>query len=243
LTNKKKPFFIGMAPIGPHSWFDGTVKWDATKLKSNIPASAPRHQTLFPVETLPRPESFNPDEVSGVSWVRTLPKLNDTELMYMDDYYRGRLRSLQPIDELVEQVVKRLTDAGQLDNTYIIFTSDNGFAMGTHRRQPGKTLGFEEDINVPLIIRGPGIPKGVKDELSTYNMVDLSRTIMELGRAKTDYENDGVMINLHQGEKTKRSSDGSKITYDYARHSISEYWIMTVEEGVFAGPNRQNNSE
>lgn len=42
---------------------------------STIPAAHPRHQRLFPVEQLPRTESFNPDEPQGVSWVKTLPKL------------------------------------------------------------------------------------------------------------------------------------------------------------------------
>lgn len=151
----------------------------------------------------------------------------------MDDFFRGRLRSLQPIDEVVETIINRLSDAGKLDNTYIIYTSDNGFALGTHRRQPGKTLGLEDDINVPLLIRGPNMAKGKVDSVSLYNMVDLSRTIMDLAGAKTDYENDGVMMNLH----TEEGEDNKD-----ARHSISEYWVQAVEEGIYAGAWRNNNT-
>jgi hypothetical protein len=114
-------------------------------------------------------------------------------------------------------------------------TADNGYALGTHRRQPGKTLGFEEDIHVPLIVRGPGIRKGHRDSLSSYGMVDLSRTILDIAGARTGYNDDGVTINLHQ---TERHDDAHRL----ARHSISEYWVLGVEEGVWGGVMRQNNT-
>lgn len=213
-------------------------------IKMDIPAPHPRHANLFATEQLERKVSFNPDEPQGVSWVKTLPKLvsaeveagliqNATQEAYLDEFYRGRLRSLQPVDELVEELVKKLEKAGQLDNTYIIYTADNGYALGTHRRQPGKTLGYEEDIHVPLIVRGPNVRKGFRDTLSSYGMVDLSRTILELAGARAVYHDDGVKIDLHQGDAV----------HGLARHSISEYWVLGAEEGVYSGGVRQNNSE
>ncbi|KAK4688406.1 hypothetical protein P7C73_g1707, partial [Tremellales sp. Uapishka_1] len=219
--HENRPFFVGIAPIACHSWMTHA---DGGKIQADIPAAHPRHARLFPTEQLPRSESFNPDKPSGVSWVRKLPKLNQTQEAYLDDFYRGRLRSLQAVDEIVEEVIQKLEAAGQLDNTYIFYTADNGFAMGTHRRQPGKTLGFEEDIHVPLVVRGPGIPKGYVDSLSSYGIVDLSRTILDIAGARTGYVDDGSRINLHQE---------SLVEHQLARHSISEYWVYGVEEGVY----------
>jgi len=83
-------------------------------------------------------------------------------------------------------------------------------------------------------VRGPGVKKGFRDTLSSYGIVDLSRTILELAGAKTSYEDDGTRINLHQEAPTPE--------HKLARHSISEYWVLGVEEGVWGGTFRENNS-
>lgn len=122
------PFFLGIAPIASHSWIDSTslpeVLDPGARIRMDIPAAHPRHANLFAGTQLPRSPSFNPDEAHGVSWVRTLPKLNATQEAYLDEFYRGRLRTLQAVDEMVEQVVEKLRDAGQLDNTYIFYTCE-----------------------------------------------------------------------------------------------------------------------
>lgn len=186
-----------------------------------------------------RTENFNPDEPMGVSWVKNLPKLNSSHVEYLDEFYRGRLRALQSVDEMVERVMDKLEKSGKLDNTYVFYTADNGFALGSHRRQPGKTLGYEEDIKVPLVIRGPGMPKGKVDGVSSYGIVDLSRTFLDLAGGKPDYEDDGTKINLHIDE-------GKKADDNYAkhRHTLSEYWLRGIEEGKFVEESyRENNSE
>lgn len=70
----------------------------------------------------------------GVSWVKNLPLLNDTVVAYNDEYQRARLRSLQPVDEMIENLVKMLEAKGVLDNTYIFYTTDNGYHISQHRR-------------------------------------------------------------------------------------------------------------
>lgn len=138
-----KPFFLGIAPIASHSWIDSTTRADPSnpnaKLIMNIPSPHPRHANLFASEQIPRTVSFNPDTPQGVSWVRTLPKLNSTQEAYLDEFYRGRLRVLQAVDELVEQVVQRLTKAGQLDNTYIFYTCTHSL-FGTDYKPTMDTL-------------------------------------------------------------------------------------------------------
>lgn len=243
--SRSEPFFLGIAPVASHSHINHTTLDAPDKIQMATPEAHPRHLHLFANETVPRHEGFNPDHPTGVSWVKDLPKLNATHEAYLDDFFRARLRTLQPVDELVRDIVQRLDAAGQLDNTYIFYTSDNGYALGTHRRQPGKTLGFEEDIHVPLLVRGPGVARGVVDRTASYGMVDLARTILDVAGAGTDYENDGVRIDLHQGDATGfdfQSTVASAHDSRDARHAISEYWVLAADEGKYGGHLRVNNT-
>ena len=91
----------------------------------------------------------------------------------MTNRYRSRLESLLAVDEAVQSIVNNLFAKGILDNTYIVFTSDNGFMQGQHRLHQGKFVAYDESAKVPLLIRGPGIPAGtVSSELvSNVDMV------------------------------------------------------------------------
>jgi arylsulfatase A-like enzyme len=78
------------------------------------------------------------------------------------------------------------------DNTYIVFTSDNGFLLGQHRRD-GKHVVYEESVRVPLIIRGPGLPAGqVRDQLAAN--IDLAPTILDAARTPSRLEPDGISL-------------------------------------------------
>jgi hypothetical protein len=91
---------------------------------------------------------------------------------------------MQAVDELVADVVQALEQEGQLDNTYLFFTSDNGFHVGEHRLPPGKGTIYEEDIHVPLLVRGPGIqPNTTIDDIVAN--IDIAPTIMDLARTET----------------------------------------------------------
>jgi arylsulfatase A-like enzyme len=142
-----QPFFLYIAPVAPHS---PTI-------------SAPRHEKLFAAATYPRSPSFDEVDVSDKpSLIRDLPPLTAEQIEAIDSHYRARLRSLQAVDDLVESVIKTLEETGQLDNTYVIYSSDNGWHMGEHRQLFGKTTAYEEDIRVPFVMRGPGVPRGAK---------------------------------------------------------------------------------
>ncbi|KAG0049553.1 hypothetical protein BGZ83_005592 [Gryganskiella cystojenkinii] len=156
--NKTNPFLFVISPTAPHDevWFvNGTTKFTP-------PVPAKRHEGLFKGAKAPRHPSFNPEVQDKVSWIGDLPRLTDDEVDRIDAIYRARLQSLQATDELVERVIKRLEHNGQLDNTYIVYTTDNGYHLGTHRMFSGKQTAYEEDTNIPFIIRGPGIAKGKK---------------------------------------------------------------------------------
>ncbi|KAJ6164971.1 hypothetical protein N7470_003643 [Penicillium chermesinum] len=217
----ERPFFVGVAPIAPHSNVDpGALGQSGLVMSAPIPLD--RHRNLFHDVKIPRTPHFNPDEPSSVSWIRDLPKQNQSQIDYNDFFYRSRLQALQGVDELVDALVTRLEESDQLDNTYIIYTSDNGFHIGQHRLPPGKTCGFEEDIRVPLFIRGPGIQAGV-EENSVTTHIDLAPTIFQLAGIQPREDFDGTAIPLTPQSKATRHE-----------HVTVEYWGKGVAEGTFS---------
>ena len=154
------PFFLYIATYAPHQ-----------------PATpAPKYANAFPDAKAPRPPSYNEQDVSDKpAWVRRLPLLGDKEQTDLDDLYRKRIETLQSVDDLLENVVSTLQATGELANTYIVFSSDNGFHLGQHRERAGKQAPYEEDIHLPLIVRGPGIPAG-KRMGSLVGNVDFATT-------------------------------------------------------------------
>lgn len=122
--------------------------------------------------------------------------MGDEEVEYMQEFYRWRLRTLQSTDELVEAVVKRVEDLGISDNTYIIYSSDNGYHIGQHRLGPGKASPYEEDVNIPLMVRGPGVAKGRTITNIPTTHTDWAPTILKLAGIDEDYNFDGTPIPL-----------------------------------------------
>jgi arylsulfatase A-like enzyme len=176
-----RPFFLHISPFAPHQ-----------------PAEpAPRHRDLFPGARVPRIPSFNEADVSdkprGIS---DLPLLTDSEIAEVDDLYRRRLQSLQSVDEMIGTIIDTLRSVGQLNNTYIVFASDNGFHLGHRRLTPGKQSPFVEDVRVPLIIRGPDVPEGrVVDYLA--GNIDLAPTFAEwAGIATPDFVDGRSLVPL-----------------------------------------------
>jgi N-acetylglucosamine-6-sulfatase len=109
----------------------------------------------------PRTPSFNEQDVSDKpSWIRKLPKLSAAQKAKIDDRHASRAESLQAVDDLVAGVVGKLSEEGVLGNTYIFFTSDNGEHEGEHGIKGDKWRPYEEDIHMPLVVRGPGIAAG-----------------------------------------------------------------------------------
>jgi len=157
-----EPFFMWLGTQDPHE-----------------PATpADRYKNAFSNTLLPHSPSYDERDISDKpEWLRDNPPLDAESIAKMQKLYRNRLRSLLAVDNMIGDLVKELRKAGELDNTYIIFTSDNGFHMGEHRMTWGKWTAYEEDIRVPLVIHGPGVPAGRKlDHLVLNN--DLAPTLL-----------------------------------------------------------------
>jgi N-acetylglucosamine-6-sulfatase len=165
------PFFTADRPF---------LMWIGTKAPHQPATPAPRDDDSYPAISLPHPPSFDEKDVSDKpGWVSDNPPLSKEQKRYMEELYRKRLQSMLAVDDMIGDLVGALHDSGELDNTYIVFTSDNGFHLGQHRLGAGKWTPYEEDIRVPLIVRGPGVPEGE----TLHHMVlnnDLAPTFADL---------------------------------------------------------------
>ena len=142
---KPEPFFLNVWTRAPH--------------QPAIPA--PRYADRFESTALPRPPSFDEADVSDKPrFIRDLPRLSARKVSNMRELHQDRLASMLSVEDLLREVVAELRATGELDNTYIFFTSDNGFHLGQHRMTQGKRTAYEEDIKVPFMVRGPGVPVG-----------------------------------------------------------------------------------
>ncbi|PYI07393.1 arylsulfatase [Aspergillus sclerotiicarbonarius CBS 121057] len=215
------PFFLTVAPIAPHTNIDVEGVGEGGP-KMTEPLPAPRHAHLFADAKVPRTPNFNPLKDSGAGWVATLELQNQTVIDYQDHLYRQRLRALQAVDEMVDALIARLERSGQIDNTYIIYSADNGYHIGHHRLPPGKTTGYEEDIRVPFYIRGPGIPEGRSvDHVTTH--IDIAPTLFELAGVPLREDFDGTPMPV----STKKSES---ILHE---HVTVEFWGHSVLEGEY----------
>ncbi len=165
------PFFLSDRPF---------FMWLGTKAPHQPATPAPRHENEFEDAELPRPPSFDEEDVSDKpAWIRNNPPLEREQVQYLGELNRERLRSMMAVDDMVGDLFDALRESGELEDTYVFFTSDNGFHLGQHRLGAGKWTAYEEDIRVPLVVRGPGVPEGEKLPHMALNN-DLAPTFADL---------------------------------------------------------------
>ena len=185
-----QPFFLYLAPAAPH--------------EPAIPAE--RHQGVFADEEAPRPPSFDEEDVSDKpSWIREIYRLSEEQIYGIDDRYRNWLASMLAVDEMVASLIQELEVAGELDNTFIFFTSDNGYHQGEHLIDYGKNTPYEESARVPLFVRGPGVPAGSKVERLALN-TDFAPTLADLAGIEFYADGRSLVPLLHSEDPVWRSA-------------------------------------
>ena len=126
-------------------------------------------------------------------FIRGLPRLTPAEQLGVRADARQRAEALSLVDRQVQLTMRTLRQTGELDNTYVVFTSDNGYFLGEHRMRQGKILPYEPSLRVPLMVRGPGIPAG-QVRTDPFTMIDLAPTILAAGGVQGPRTIDGVSL-------------------------------------------------
>ena len=173
------PMFLYLAPFAPHF--------------SVTPIYAERHAAMFPDAKVARTPDFDELDVSDKTpQYAALPPLGTTFTAAMDRQHRDRLRSMLAVDEMIGALVAELSSLGELDSTYIILTSDNGYQLGQHRVK-GKKGPWDRSSRVGALVRGPGIPpRANADHLIGH--IDLAPTILDMAGGTWPDWVDGISV-------------------------------------------------
>jgi N-acetylglucosamine-6-sulfatase len=187
-SRMQRPFFLWQSYVAPHVSCPPRKETEACW---SPPMAATRHRGLF-TDAIPpsmRSDAFNEDVGDKPFPLSETPEIDDEKERKILLLHRRRLQSLQAVDEGVARMMDALRRTGELRNTLVIFTSDNGYLLGEHR-YTGKVLPYEPALQVPLLMRGPGLPAGVvRKRVAT--LVDLAPTIVAVAHARAGLVMDG----------------------------------------------------
>ncbi|GFQ75123.1 n-acetylglucosamine-6-sulfatase [Trichonephila clavata] len=208
--NETVPFFMFLSPPAPHAPFE----------------PFPAYKNRFSNISAPRTPNFGTGGKRKHWLLRQAPKyLSQSVIESVDDVFRNRWRTLLSVDDGVHEIYKKLKWMRLLENTYIFFTSDNGFHLGQFSLPWDKRQLYEFDIRVPLLVRGPGIRKNIAIKHPVLN-IDLAPTFLELANIpmpkdfdgesfvpylkniKERFSNRTSFVIEHQGESTNKRIPG-----------------------------------
>ena len=146
----------------------------------------PEYEHVFDASSIAKPANYDAWRDDKPAWLaESFPTWHGAggplyNIKDYDKFVRAYLGTLQSVDNSVGRLYAALKETGQLDRTVIIFTSDNGFALGEHGRVDKRTM-YEESIRVPLIVRYPPlIPPGTVINEMVLNL-DLAPSVIDLG--------------------------------------------------------------
>jgi N-acetylglucosamine-6-sulfatase len=183
----KKPFFLIFAPTAPHN--PATPDAEAVDLYKGLAKY--------------RPRSYNEADIKDKpSWVKQVRSLTSSRIAQIDNFRMRQLRTLWPLDRAVDELLTKLENLELLDNTVVMYISDNGMMWGEHRLM-SKNVVYEESTRVPFAIRYPKLLKGVTRSEVVAN-IDIAPTILELAGVQSPWKMDGrSLVPLLTGENTE----------------------------------------
>jgi len=184
-----RPFFLWFAPTAPHP------PW--------VPA--PRDEGEYANLVVPSsPSTGEPDVSDKPAWVQALPPFDAARLAEVREDRRRSYEALRALDDAVRGIVEEVRARGELEETVIVYVSDNGFSFGEHR-WVNKSCGYDACLRVPFLVRMPGVAHRV--EPAIVSAVDLAPTIAELAGVEPTVPVDGVSL-----VPLLRTGDGSDLT-------------------------------
>ena len=246
-----QPFFLWLTYTAPHT--GGPEPNPNPPFNCHGTAKpAPRHAHAFDSEPLPRPPNFNEADVSDKpAKIRNRPRLNADGIADIQRQYRCRAR-VPPLGGRGRQEDRRRAEGqGRARTDLLVFTSDNGFFHGEHRIPSGKMHIYEESIRVPLLMRGPGIPRGVDVGDLAIN-ADLAPTIVDVANASPGLVMDGRSLipvaqqpGIEQGRELLIEQLGFAAIrterYLYAEHETGEKELYDLNSDPFELRSRHDD--
>lgn len=189
--NSEQPFYMYVAFMAPHD-----------------PRSMPKkYKEMYNLDKLSLPPNFYPEHpfdfgISDVRDERLLPVPRDPEKVKVEirDYYA----MISHLDDAVGRIIAALKESGMYDDTIILFSADNGLAVGEHGLL-GKQNNYEHSIKVPFVISGPGIPVNEKRDAMIY-LFDIFPTLCDLTDTPVPDTVDGISFKeaiFHSDQKTR----------------------------------------
>ena len=168
------PFALEVATFSPHSPY----------------VAAPADLDKFANLQMPRTPAFDTHPANAPRWLADRPLLTPTQIARGAQIFRKRVRCVQSVDRLLSHLQTTLQDVHQLDNTVLVFSSDNGFHISEYGLTAGKLTAFDTDVNVPLVAAGPGIAADSTTSAPVEN-IDLAPTFDSLAGAQIPSAVDG----------------------------------------------------
>jgi N-acetylglucosamine-6-sulfatase len=211
------PFFLYFAPVAPHG--------------SHVPA--PRHANVF--KGIPKTEfpNFNEADVSDKpAWIQAKPLLTTKKQNTLHKRRRKAFETLLAVDDAIEAIVAAVEARGELDDTVILFMTDNGYSFG-EMRFDGKKCVYEQCIRTPFYIRYPGAAHGTRTEL--VSSVDVVPTFVELAGAVAGRTMDGMsLVPVLEGTATSWR-DGVLVRFvGEKRNAFPGYWAIRTAGYLYA---------
>lgn len=185
-NNKLNPFFLYYAPYAPHETNNFNIRGDAS---SNINKTyASNYNSFANTKKVPRIPSFYEEDIKDKVYYGKSKV--DTNLM--DILYKERFKSLKNLDDkLEEHLFTQLEKYNLYHNTIIIFTSDNGYLLGEHKKMY-KRHPYEESINVPFYVKNINNKNAGMVLNNLIGTVDIAPTLIALSGGKTFLNSDGL---------------------------------------------------
>jgi N-acetylglucosamine-6-sulfatase len=189
MSSDDRPFFLWQSHVAPHTACP-IMNYGAGCWENPMPSMAyTRAYDHAPLPQRKKPSYDEADVSDKPRYIASKKQIAPRRATRYRELYQRRIESLQSVDDAVARTVAALDEEGELDNTLILFISDNGFLLGEHRTW-GKNMGYEESLQVPLLMRGPGVPAGVRSD-QTVSTVDLAPTIAAAAHATPGLDVDG----------------------------------------------------
>ncbi|WP_375491336.1 sulfatase [uncultured Jatrophihabitans sp.] len=184
-ASKGKPFMLELATFAPHAPYTPAPRFAGKA--SNVP--------------YPKTPAYDTTPTNPPKWLTGRTPLTTQQQAQLKASYDKRIEADMAVDQMIGHLEDELKASGAAKNTYIVFSSDNGYHMGEYKLLAGKQTAFDTDIHVPMIASGPGIPAG-RTSTQLVSNIDVAPTFETLTGSAVGSTVDGVsMANIWHGQR------------------------------------------